>query len=97
MPFINLILFIYCSELEDYPDKPPLVDVVVLKATEDYLLGFNSRSEKEAWFQHYQKLRRVCMPRKGVWSHGIGTTKLGIIVAQISAVNTVFRVLVVFE
>ncbi len=57
--------YIYHCELEDYPDSGNLKDVVTLVATEDYILGFNSRKEKEEWFTKYQLLRRESMPRKG--------------------------------
>jgi len=57
---------LFQCELEDYPDNATLRDVVILKATEDYLLGFNSRKEKEEWFMKYQALRKESMPRKEV-------------------------------
>jgi len=57
---------LFQCELEDYPDTSTLRDVITLKATEDYLLGFTSRKEKEEWFMKYQALRKESMPRKEV-------------------------------
>lgn len=49
-------------------DSKACSNVVRLKATEDYLLGFATLEEKEKWTEHYFMLRFKSKPRRGIRS-----------------------------
>ncbi len=55
----------YLCEIEDVPDAEKIKNAFRLKASEDYILGLNSKPEKENWMLHYRQLVRQSAPRKG--------------------------------
>lgn len=56
----------FLCKLEDMPDADGLKNVFLLKATEDYVLGFHTPKEKTQWVLHYRELCRQATPRKGI-------------------------------